>query len=121
MNSLWNHKVYYLFGFLFLVYWVLILTCSEVTVLMAYFHLCSEDYHWWWRSFLTSGASALYVFVYSILYFFTKLHFNDFSSAVLYFGWSLVLSFVFFVITGFIGFVSTFLFVRKIYGSIKID
>jgi len=26
---------------------------------------CSEDYHWWWRSFFTSGSSAVYMFLYS--------------------------------------------------------
>ena len=73
MNSIWYHRIYYVFGFLFLVFAILILTCSEVTILMCYFHLCAEDYRWWWRSFFTSAASAIYVFLYSILYFTTKL------------------------------------------------
>ena len=32
-----------------------------------------QDYHWWWRSFLMSGACSLYVFFYSIYYFVTKV------------------------------------------------
>ena len=31
-----------------------------------------QDYHWWWRSFVVSGGSAFYVFIYSIFYFVTK-------------------------------------------------
>lgn len=34
--------MYYMFGFLFLVFIILVITCSETTVLLCYFHLCSE-------------------------------------------------------------------------------
>jgi len=121
MNSIWFHRIYYVFGFLFLVFLILILTCSEVTILMCYFHLCSEDYHWWWRAFLTSGASALYVMLYSVLYYVSKLEIDSFTSTVLYFGWSAIMALLFFVLTGAIGWFACFYFVRKIYGSIKID
>ncbi|KAJ3102717.1 hypothetical protein HDU97_000330 [Phlyctochytrium planicorne] len=121
LSSIWTHKIYYVFGFLFVVFMILVITCSEVTILMCYFHLCAEDYHWWWRSFLTSGASALYVFCYGIMYYMTRLQFHNAASTVLYFGWTFVMSLVFFVLTGTIGFVACFYFVRKIYSSIKID
>ncbi|KAK3836830.1 MAG: hypothetical protein J3R72DRAFT_387391 [Linnemannia gamsii] len=121
LNSIWFHKIYYVFGFLFLVFGILILTCAEVTILMCYFHLCAEDYHWWWRSFFTSGASAIYIFMYSVMYYFTTLQIKSFTSVVLYFGWTAIMSALFFVLSGAIGFFSTFAFVRKIYGSIKID
>ncbi|RKO92027.1 hypothetical protein BDK51DRAFT_30227, partial [Blyttiomyces helicus] len=119
MKSIWSHEIYYVFGFLFLVFCILVLTCSEVTILMCYFHLCSEDYHWWWRAFLTSGASALYVFLYGIMYYLTRLHIDDAASTILYFGWTFIMSLIFFVLTGTIGFTACFLFVRKIYASIK--
>ncbi|KAG0330285.1 hypothetical protein BGZ99_006017 [Dissophora globulifera] len=121
LNSIWFHKIYYVFGFLFLVFGILILTCAEVTILMCYFHLCAEDYHWWWRAFFTSGASAFYIFMYSVMYYFSTLQIRSFTSMVLYFGWTAIMSLMFFVLSGAIGFFSTFVFVRKIYGSIKID
>jgi len=31
-----------MFGFLFIVFIILIVTCSEATILLAYFHLCAE-------------------------------------------------------------------------------
>uniref|UniRef100_A0A671KWU7 Transmembrane 9 superfamily member n=1 Tax=Sinocyclocheilus anshuiensis TaxID=1608454 RepID=A0A671KWU7_9TELE len=58
LNSIWSHQMYYMFGFLFLVFIILLITCSEATILLCYFHLCAEDYHWQWRSFLTSGFTA---------------------------------------------------------------
>jgi len=88
---------------------------------MTYFQLTSEDYHWWWRSFFSSSSSAVYVFLYSILYFSTRLQIEKTVSTMLYFGYMWVMSLTFFLLTGSIGSVSSFLFVRVIYGSIKID
>lgn len=34
--------MYYMFGFLFLVFIILLITCSEATILLCYFHLCAE-------------------------------------------------------------------------------
>ena len=69
LTSMWLHQFYYIFGFLFLVFCILGITCAEISIVMCYFQLCSEDYQWWWRSFLTSGSSAFYVFIYSAFYF----------------------------------------------------
>lgn len=37
-------QIYYLFGFLVIVLAILFATCAEVTIVMCYFQLCSEDY-----------------------------------------------------------------------------
>ena len=34
--------MYYLFGFLFLVFVILIVSCSEIAIVMTYLQLCSE-------------------------------------------------------------------------------
>jgi len=121
MSSIWLHRFYYMFGFLLLVYIILIVTSAEITIVMAYFQLCAEDYHWWWRSFFTAGSSGLYLFLYSGLYFFTKLHITPFISGCLYFGYMCMVSLAFACLTGTLGFTATFFFVRTIYGSIKIE
>ncbi|XP_046427122.1 transmembrane 9 superfamily member 2 isoform X1 [Neodiprion virginianus] len=121
LNSLWSSQVYYMFGFLFLVFLILVITCSETTILLCYFHLCAEDYHWWWRSFLTSGFTAFYLLVYCIHYFVTKLNIEDATSTFLYFGYTLIMVFLFFLLTGSIGFFACFWFVRKIYSVVKVD
>ena len=83
----------------------------------------AQDYRWWWRAFWTSGASAIYVFLYAVTYYFSRLHMHvtNLSTTVLYFGWTLIISALFFVLTGTIGFAASFMFVRKIYASIKVD
>ena len=136
-----------MFGFLLLSYSIMIMTCMSVTVLLVYFLLCAENYHWQWRSFCTAGASAGYVFANAMVYWVMKLKFGSLVSSLLYVGYSALLSFLFFILTGkfinlrqvtgclgtstkrnanestvgTIGFFSSWLFVHRIYGSIKVD
>jgi len=121
LTALWGNQLYYIFGFLFIVFVILVLTCAEITVVMCYFQLCAEDYHWWWRSFLTAGASAFYMLLYAVFYFVTNLHIEKFVSGLLYFGYTLIMTIGFFVLTGTIGFYACYFFVRKIYSSIHVD
>ncbi|KAH7288215.1 hypothetical protein KP509_31G017400 [Ceratopteris richardii] len=121
LTSIWLNQFYYIFGFLFIVFLILIVTCAEITIVLCYFQLCSEDYHWWWRSYLTAGASAIYLLLYAAFYFFTKLDITKLVSGLLYFGYMAIISYCFFVLTGTIGFYACFWFVRKIHASVKID
>ncbi|KAK0629592.1 hypothetical protein B0T17DRAFT_525912 [Bombardia bombarda] len=121
MSSIWFSKIYYMFGFLFLCYGLMILTCAAVTVLLVYFLLCSENYNWQWRAFLAAGTSAGYIFLNALIYWVSKLSLSGFTGSVLYIGYSLLISFLFFILTGTIGFFSSWWFVRRIYSSIKID
>ncbi|KAK4140244.1 uncharacterized protein C8A04DRAFT_15120 [Dichotomopilus funicola] len=121
MSSIWFSKIYYMFGFLFLCYGLMIMTCAAVTVLMVYFLLCAENYNWQWRSFLAAGTTSGYIFLNALLYWVSKLSLGGFAGSVLYIGYSALISFLFFILTGSIGFFSSWLFVRRIYASIKID
>jgi len=121
MSSIWQHQIYYMFGFLALVVIILVMTCAEISITLTYFQLTSEDYHWWWRSFLCSAFSGVYVFMYSWLYFNTRLQIDKIVSVILYFGYMFIISALFFILTGAVGMVSTFYFVKAIYGSIKVD
>jgi len=120
MSSVWMDYYYYVFGFLFLVFMILIITCAEITVLFTYFQLCSEDYHWWWRSFCNGGSTAIYVFLYSFVYF-KQLEANSFATYVLYFGYMALSSAALFSMMGFIGLSTSLWFNKTIFASIKID
>ena len=100
MNSIWFNRIYYMFGFLFLCYGLMVVTSAAVTILMVYFLLCKENYHWQWRSFFTAGASAGYVFAYALLYWLRALTFTSWTSGVLYMGYSALAAAVWFVLTG---------------------
>lgn len=122
MKSLWHHSLfYYLFGFLLLCFIVLIITSAEVSILLTYILLCREDYRWWWHSFTVSATSGCYLFGYSCIYFLTDLTLTRLSSVVLYFGYMALASLTYAMITGTIGFLATFVFVRVIYQAIKVE
>ena len=41
-QAIWENQYYYLFGFLFLVFIILIISCSQIAIVMVYFQLCGE-------------------------------------------------------------------------------
>jgi hypothetical protein len=64
-------QVYNLYEFLLLVLFMLFFVTGCISVVFSYTLLNSEDYRWSWPVFITSGFSAVYIFIYSILYFFS--------------------------------------------------
>jgi len=121
MTSVWRHQFYYLFGFMIIELLILVVTCAEISISVVYFQLAVEDYRWWWRSFLASGSSAVYVFLYACSFFSSKLHIVQFVPTLMYFGYMSLVSFAFFLMTGAVGTIACFHFCRVIYGSIKVD
>jgi len=121
LTSVWLHKFYYLFGFLLLVYIILIITCAEISVVLCYFQLCSENYHWWWQSFFVSGTSAVWMFLYAAYYFHVELQISKFVPSLLYFVYNFIVCFTFFLFTGTVGFTACLIFTRTIYAAIKVD
>lgn len=41
-SAIWENQFYYLFGFLFLVFIILAISCSQIAIVMVYFQLCGE-------------------------------------------------------------------------------
>ncbi|KAL5614822.1 hypothetical protein BROUX41_004910 [Berkeleyomyces rouxiae] len=121
MSSIWFSRIYYMFGFLFLCYVLMIITCATATILMVYFVLCAENYNWQWRSFLAAGTMGGYIFVYCLIYLVSRVHVSSLAGAVLYIGYSALLSLMFSVLAGSVGYLSSWWFVNKIYASLKID
>ncbi|KAI0478911.1 Nonaspanin [Xylariaceae sp. FL0804] len=122
-QSMWQDKsgYYYVFGFLSVVSLILIITVAEVTVVTVYVQLCSENYHWWWQSFLIGGGSAVWVFLYSLWYYFVKLHITGFVSSMLFFVYTFIACCVYGLLTGTVGFLTAYTFIRRLYGAIKVD
>jgi len=42
VQAIWENQFYYMFGFLFLVFIILIISCSQISIVMVYFQLCGE-------------------------------------------------------------------------------
>lgn len=119
--SVWGHEVYTLFGILLLVFFILILVTSAVTVALTYFQLASEDYNWWWRSFFSGASTGLFVYGYAIHYYNFQSEMSGMLQACFFFGYTLVISYLFALLLGSVGFFVAHRFVRHIYASIKVD
>lgn len=100
IQSLWTSMIYYMFGFLFLSYGLMVITTACSTVLLVYFLLCAEDYRWHWRAFLGAGMTGAYVFAMALTFWTLRISVSGLTGAVLYIGYSFLLGFLSFVLTG---------------------
>ena len=72
-------------------------------------------------SFFTSGSTALYTFVYSIIWFCTLEASKMVMTYLLYFGYMFLFCFAMFLVTGTVGAMTSLWFIRKIFATIKVD
>lgn len=121
-KGIWaNQYTYFIVGFLVLVFLILIATAAEISIVVVYLQLQAEDYRWYWRAFFVSAASGIYIFIYSIFYYFNRLEVSGFVPALVYFVYSFLMCGIYSLCVGSIGFFATLIFLRKIYGAIKVD
>ena len=87
-SAIWENQFYYLFGFLFIVYGILFISCCQIAIVVTYFLLCAENYRWWWNSFTVGGGSGFYVLAYSVFYYYTKVSFKClYQILIISFSW----------------------------------
>lgn len=140
-SSLWTSKIYYMFGFLFICYGLMVMTSACTTIMLVYFLLCAEDYRWQWRAFIGAGMTGGYVFLNALGFWATRISFGGLTGAVLYVGYSALIGFMVFLLcgeslqallrwsscsyanlgAGTIGFFAAYAFIHRIYRSIKVD
>lgn len=121
LSSVWMGYGYYLFGFLFAVLLILLVTTSEISIVLTYSLLCAENYHWWWMSFLAPASSGVYALAFSVYYLVVAFNLDNVLVVVESVGYLLILSVVFSLLTGCVGFFASFLFVNALFGSVKVD
>ncbi|KAK4800721.1 hypothetical protein SAY86_021208 [Trapa natans] len=120
-TSFWNYKVYYVYGFMLLVFVILVIVTVCVTIVGTYFLLNAENYHWQWTSFFSAASTAVYVYLYSIYYYHVKTKMSGFFQTSFYFGYTLMFCLGLGILCGAVGFLGSNLFVRRIYRNIKCD
>ncbi|KAF2858112.1 putative multispanning membrane protein [Piedraia hortae CBS 480.64] len=125
-RSLWQDTsgYYYVFGYLAVVSAILMLAVAETTIIGVYVQLWSEakqNYHWWWQSFFLGGSSSIWILLYCVYYYAKHLHITGLVSTLLFSAYSLLACLVYGLLTGTVGFLTAYSFVRRIYGAIKVD
>jgi len=120
MASIWRHYYYNLFGFMLISLGQLIVLSALISIIVVHHQLNKGDYHWWWKSFFISGSSSIYFILFSVYYFFS-LGITRVTSILIYFGLMALICVTIFLISGSIGFILTFHYIKMIYSRIKID
>ncbi|KAI3971386.1 hypothetical protein MKX01_008230 [Papaver californicum] len=120
-TSFWNYKVYYVYGFMLLVFLVLTIVTVCVTIVGTYFLLNAENYHWQWTSFFSAASTAVYLYLYSIYYYCVKTKMSGFFQTSFYFGYTMMFCLGLGILCGAVGYLGSTLFVRRIYRNIKCD
>ena len=119
-TSFWGHSFYSLYGVLAVVFALLVLVSTCVTITSTYFVLSVEDYRWWWSSFFCGGSTAVFTLVYSY-FFWEQSAMTGFFQGSFFFGYSFVACLSMFLVLGAFGFFGSFRFVRYIYSHVKLD
>lgn len=74
-----------------------------------------------WRSFLSGGATGLFIYAYGIFFFFYRSDMSGLLQGAFFFGYMAMVAYAFVLLLGGVGWFSASAFVRHIYGSIKVD
>ncbi|KAG5473824.1 hypothetical protein LSCM1_04455 [Leishmania martiniquensis] len=121
MQDLWEGQIYYSFGFLAVTTCIWVLVCALVTISCLYYVLCYENHRWWWIAYLVPGGAGLHMLCISLVFFASHVSVGSFASAVVFFAYMGMVSYMYGMAAGAVGVIASIVFVRKIYGSIKID
>lgn len=121
LASLWQGMVYYVFGFLSVVFVLWVCCCALTTIVVVYYRLCAENYNWWWISFFASNGAGMHLVAYSVFYFATQLSITSTTGTLLYASYMGMLVVAYVLTSGATGFVATYFFQRQIYGAVKRD
>ena len=121
ISSLWMGQGYSLYRFIFITLILLIIVTAEIAIVIIFSILCSENYNWWWISFIAPGFSGIYVFAFAFYYLSVLVRLDNVLVIVEIVGYLLIFSILFSILTGTIGFISSFFFIDKLFGSVKVD
>ncbi|KAJ2654569.1 hypothetical protein IWW48_006027 [Coemansia sp. RSA 1200] len=127
LKSIWQDAFYYEYGFTIIVGLILSLTVCETTVIMVWLSLNSGQHKWWWRAFAYGASSSVYIFAYSMVFYFTRLRagmpgvVGGFVPTLSFFVHSLLISAAYALCTGSMGFFAAYFFVRRIYRMVKLS
>lgn len=123
-NTVWLEKTtfYYMYGFLLLTTLILLVVIAESAIMATYISLAVyNNPNWQWLCFRISSSIGWYIYAYSVYYFVWYLHMSDFVSILLYFAYMALVSCIVGVSCGAVGVITAMVFIRRIYGVIKVD
>ncbi|XP_043914417.1 transmembrane 9 superfamily member 1 [Protopterus annectens] len=119
--TVWGREQYTLYGILFIVFVILLSVSACISIALTYFQLSGEDYRWWWRSIFSTGSTGLFIFMYSVFYYFKRSSMSGAIQTVEFFGYTFLTAYIFFLMLGTVSFFASLKFIRYIYVNLKMD
>ncbi|GAY68272.1 hypothetical protein CUMW_262840 [Citrus unshiu] len=116
--GLWGYKIFTPPGILFVMFIILLVLTAILSIGLTYIQLSVEDHEWWWRSVFRGGSTAIFMFAYSI-YFYFRSNMSGFLQLSFFLGYNAAMCYAFFLILGSISFRASMIFVRRIYRVVK--
>ncbi|KAI9258103.1 Endomembrane protein 70-domain-containing protein [Phascolomyces articulosus] len=121
LKSLWHGEIHLMIMYGITACVLLGIATACVSVILVFFQLCNEDYHWWWMSFAVGGASSLYMFIYAIVFYWIRTDIQGVVSGAIYIVHTLMGCGLLGLATGSLGFFCTYNVIRRIYSAVKVD
>lgn len=121
LTSLWNYKIYHVYGFLLGVTGIMTIVVSMTTIIVVYFCLNAENYLWQWIAIGSGGSTAGYVFLYGVYFYMFKTDMNGFLQTMYYFTYMGLIALNLGIVCGTIGHGAASKFVRTIFQNVKVD
>merc|ERR1711871_165443 len=118
--AIWGYQMYTLYGILCIVFLILLLVTSFITIALTYFQLAAEDHRWWWRAVLGGGSTGLFVFG-KCVYYWWQSSMNGLMQGAFFFGYMGLVCYGTVLMLGSVGFLASMGFVRYIHKNVKID
>jgi transmembrane 9 superfamily protein 2/4 len=121
LSSVWQGHIYYVFGFLFVAFVLVMVIVAETCIFLTYLRLVRMDHNWWWPAYFTGASYGVWIFLYGAYYFFRILTIRNVWSVILYFGYNAMISYAAAVTTGAVGFCAAEAFVKIIFNSLRLE
>eukprot|EP00388_Colpodella_angusta_P025740 GDKK01003542.1.p1 GENE.GDKK01003542.1~~GDKK01003542.1.p1 ORF type:complete len:280 (-),score=18.97 GDKK01003542.1:220-1020(-) len=119
LASVWQGVVYYVFGFLSIIFVLWAITVALTAIVVVYYKLTSENYQWWWVSFLAPSSCGLHIALFFVYYFYTTLSISSSVATFMYFVYMTLATVLYFITAGAVGLFATWQFIFVIYGNLK--
>lgn len=107
---------------LFIVFVILLMVISCVSITMTYLQLSQhENHHWWWRSVFYGGSVSFFILAYAFYFYLFETTMYGTLQTVFFIGANLIIALAFFLMMSSVGFLSSLYFVKRIFSAIRVD
>ena len=120
ITSGFKASMYSMFGFLLLSILSQAIIISLLSIISTYMQLCSQNYRFWWRSFVIGASGALYIALEIAYQYLKRMTHSDWvSHGILLINATIFIG-CYILASGYVGVCSSYIFVSNLYNDNKL-